>query len=97
MIDILGPRPTRRSFVGGVLAIGLLPRAGIAAHTTQLMAGTYANEGGAGLVSLTAKDGAWMPATRIFSPDRHHRGPSPSWTRTTSQVKAGMDIGIACT
>ncbi|MFV3525521.1 hypothetical protein ACNJGF_21570, partial [Mycobacterium tuberculosis] len=25
------------------------------------------------------------------------QGPSPSWTRTTSQVKEGMDIGIACT
>lgn len=59
MIDILGPRPTRRSFVGGVLAIGLLPRAGIAAHTTQLMAGTYANEGGVGLVSLKAANGGW--------------------------------------
>lgn len=59
MIDILGPRPTRRSFVGGVLAIALLPRVSQAASPAPLMAGTYANEGGAGLVSLTAENGGW--------------------------------------
>jgi hypothetical protein len=30
-----------------------------------------------------------MTATGTFSLDRVHRGPSPSWTRTTSQVNAG--------
>ncbi|WP_267395441.1 MULTISPECIES: lactonase family protein [unclassified Sphingomonas] len=44
--------PTRRSFVGGALALGALPTGAAAAPAPTLIGGTYANEGGPGLVSL---------------------------------------------
>lgn len=44
--------PTRRSFVGGALALGALPTGVAAAAAPTLIGGTYANEGGPGLVSL---------------------------------------------
>lgn len=59
MIDTPLFRPSRRAVIGGALAIGLLPRTGIAAPTSRLFAGTYAQEGGAGLVSLAADQGGW--------------------------------------
>jgi len=59
MTDTLLFRPSRRAFVGGALAMGLLPRSGIAVPISGLFAGTYAQEGGAGLVSLAADQGGW--------------------------------------
>lgn len=59
MIDTFLFRPSRRAVVGGALAMGLLSRTGIAAPISRLFAGTYAQEGGAGLVSLAADQGGW--------------------------------------
>ena len=39
-----------------------------------------------------SKSGAWMPAMRMRSPVRHQRGPSPSWTRMTWQVKGAIAV-----
>ncbi len=51
--------PTRRAVIGGMIAIGSLPRISNAASTVRLTAGTYAQQGGFGLVSLKATNGGW--------------------------------------
>lgn len=54
------PCPTRRTVVAGVLAIGSVPRLAYAADAPRLVAGTYANEHGPGLVSLKHEQDAWF-------------------------------------
>lgn len=48
------PLPTRRAVLGGALAAAVMPAGAFAATAPTLYAGTYANEGGAGLVPLRA-------------------------------------------
>lgn len=62
MSDIRPPRPTRRAFIGGACAIAALPAHGATARGARLLAGTYANAGGAGLVSLNGAGGRWTVA-----------------------------------
>lgn len=59
MTDMPSPRSTRRAFIGGSLALAALPADGRARGSSRLLAGTYASEGGAGLVSLTGSAGRW--------------------------------------
>ncbi len=54
--------PTRRAIVGGVLALGAIPARTAATRIQGLFAGTYANEGGAGLVPLVEEGGKWRTA-----------------------------------
>lgn len=54
--------PTRRAIVGGMLAAGSLPARGFAASPATLVAGTYAREGGPGLVSLANRESRWSAA-----------------------------------
>ncbi|PZQ62821.1 MAG: 6-phosphogluconolactonase [Sphingomonas taxi] len=59
MFDTPPPCPTRRALLGGLLASGLLPARSEAAVASRLFAGTYASEGGAGLVPLIAGRDGW--------------------------------------
>jgi 6-phosphogluconolactonase len=59
------PMTSRRSVLGGAAAFGLLPTRAFAAPATSLIAGTYANEGGGGLVPLTASGEGWASGTAI--------------------------------
>jgi 6-phosphogluconolactonase len=59
------PAISRRAVVGSALALGVLPARAFAQSSTTLIAGTYANEGGPGLVSLRTGPKGWTagPAT----------------------------------
>jgi 6-phosphogluconolactonase len=65
MSDRSSTLPCRRSVVGGLLALGVVPARSIAADRGGLFAGTYANEGGAGLVPLVASGDGWRGGTAI--------------------------------
>lgn len=54
MADLPPHGSSRRSIIGGALAASLLPSKLFAAGSTRLLAGTYAREGGSGLVPLIA-------------------------------------------
>jgi hypothetical protein len=47
------------------------------------------------VATALVKSGAWIPATRIFGPDRHHSGPTPSWTRVTMQMNGTLVVTAA--
>jgi 6-phosphogluconolactonase len=51
---------SRRALVGTAMALGLLPSRLLAQKTGELIAGTYAQEGGPGLVPLTASPSGWV-------------------------------------
>ena len=59
MPDTPLPLATRRSFVGGLIAVSAMPGRIPAADDDRLVAGTYANEGGAGLVPLIPTAKGW--------------------------------------
>jgi 6-phosphogluconolactonase len=59
------PKPSRRAIVGGALALGVLPSRLPAAPSASLIAGTYAREGGAGVVPLTASGNGWTAGEGI--------------------------------
>lgn len=65
MPDRSSSLPTRRAVTGGLLALGITPGRSIAAGRGRLLAGTYANEGGAGLVPLVASGGGWRSGTAM--------------------------------
>jgi 6-phosphogluconolactonase len=51
---------SRRALVGTAIALGALPSGLLAQGPAKLIAGTYAREGGPGLVPLTASRGGWV-------------------------------------
>lgn len=51
---------SRRALVGTAMALGTLPSRLLAEKTGELIAGTYAQEGGPGLVPLVAGPGGWV-------------------------------------
>ncbi len=65
MPDRSSSLPTRRAVTGGLLALGALPAQSFAASRPGLYAGTYANEGGAGLVPLVAAGNGWRAGTAM--------------------------------
>lgn len=88
MHDRSPPLPRRRLVLGGLLAAGL--SAGRAAHAAEgagLFAGTYANEGGAGLVPLIDGGGHW----RAGSADAAIRNVSFGVTRPGGRLRYLLD------
>lgn len=59
MPDTPLPLATRRTVVGGLIALGAMPGRIAAAGNERLIAGSYANEGGAGLVPLIPTAKGW--------------------------------------
>ena len=51
---------SRRAVVGTAMALGALPSRLLARNTGELIAGTYAREGGPGLVPLVASPSGWV-------------------------------------
>jgi 6-phosphogluconolactonase len=51
---------SRRALVGTAMALAALPSRLLARNSVELIAGTYAREGGPGLVPLTAGTGGWV-------------------------------------
>lgn len=51
---------SRRALVGTAMALGALPSRLLAQSPVELIAGTYAGEGGPGLVPLTARSSGWV-------------------------------------
>lgn len=51
---------SRRALVGTAIALGVFPSRLLAQRSAELIAGTYAREGGPGLVPLTASPGGWV-------------------------------------
>jgi 6-phosphogluconolactonase len=56
---------SRRALVGTAIALGALPSRLLAQGPAELIAGTYAREGGPGLVPLTASPGGWVAGRPI--------------------------------
>lgn len=56
---------TRRALVGASVALGACPTALLARTSGGLIAGTYVNEGGPGLVPLTHGAGGWQRGTPV--------------------------------
>lgn len=61
---------SRRALVGTAMALGALPSRLLAHNSVELIAGTYAREGGPGLVPLTAGPSGWV-AGRPFDTIRN--------------------------
>jgi 6-phosphogluconolactonase len=51
---------SRRALVGTAMALGVLPSRLLAQNSVELIAGTYAQEGGPGLVPLVASPNGWV-------------------------------------
>lgn len=64
MTNRFSPLTSRRTLVGGLIALGASPGRLVAAPAgDRLIAGTYASEGGPGLVQLQARDEGWATGT----------------------------------
>lgn len=58
--------PSRRALIGSAVALGICPTALLARRTeTGLIAGTYRNEGGPGLMPLRPGPGGWTTGTPV--------------------------------
>jgi 6-phosphogluconolactonase len=60
-MTLFPPAPSRRSVMGAIVALGTVPARLMAQQAQTIIAGTYTDEGGRGLVQLAARRDAWVP------------------------------------